>query len=304
MPHTEEVTPPLLCRGLLRIAGRLAPASVRHEWHKCWGSRLSSLCILVDRGEVAGRDRAEMTLLCRDALSNAFWLRFNRAGLHRWTLGPQCVMALAAAGALLLALLSHGFQTTRSIVNAAIQWNLETAVQWKFPPRQPNYDPRGDLVVGHVVPIVMALAIGAAVFVIGRLSLGRYGWRYWLYLAVKIVSVIILVPLLWIEGSRWLWNLLTPELLRVVVAGIGATLAFLGGFGLAVIWIFDDQRRRCPVCLRLLARPVTMGSWGSMFDPVTTEFLCDDGHGALSLAESEIGAGDRWVSLDASWREF
>jgi hypothetical protein len=47
-----------------------------------------------------------------------------------------------------------------------------------------------------------------------------------------------------------------------------------------------------------------MGSWGSMFDPVTTEFLCDDGHGALSLAESEIGEGDRWVTLDASWREF
>ena len=47
-----------------------------------------------------------------------------------------------------------------------------------------------------------------------------------------------------------------------------------------------------------------MGSWGSMFDPATTEFLCDEGHGALSLAESEIGEGDRWVALDASWREF
>ena len=88
------------------------------------------------------------------------------------------------------------------------------------------------------------------------------------------------------------------------VAGLGATLAFLVGFGLAAIWVFDDQRRRCPVCLGRLSRPVTMGSWGSMFDPVTTEFLCDDGHGALSLAESEIGEGDRWVALDASWREF
>jgi hypothetical protein len=68
--------------------------------------------------------------------------------------------------------------------------------------------------------------------------------------------------------------------------------------------VFDDQRRRCPECLRRLARPVTMGSWGSMFEPVTTEFLCDEGHGALSLAESEIGEGDRWVSLDASWREL
>jgi len=159
-------------------------------------------------------------------------------------------------------------------------------------------------VVGHMVPIFLALAIGATLVLIGRLSLGRYGWRYWLYLIAKIVFVMVFVPLLWIEGSRWLWNLLTPEVLRVWVAGLGATMAFLGGFGMASIWIFDDQRRRCPECLRRLARPVTMGSRASTFDPITTEFLCDDGHGALSLAESEVGDGDRWVSLDASWRGF
>jgi len=296
MTQTDGVLPPAPCRWLLAGAGRLAPPAVRNEWRRCWHSRLNSLCVLMDRGEVAGGDRAELMLLCRDALSNAFWLRFNRAGLHRWTLGPQFVMALAVAGGLLLALLSHGFRATRSIVDAAIEWKIE--------PRQLRYDPRGDLVVGHVVPIVLALAIGAALVAIGRLSLGRYGWRYWLYMIFKIASVIVLVPLLWIEGSRFLWNLLTPEMLRVWVAGVGATLAFLGGFGVAAIWVFDDQRRRCPVCLRRLARPVTMGSWGSMFEPVTSEFLCDEGHGALSLAESEIGAGDRWVSLDASWKEF
>jgi hypothetical protein len=244
-----------------------------------------------------------LRLLCRDALSTVFWLRFNRAGLRRWTLGPQFIMTLAAAGALLLALLSHGFRATRAIVSAAIYWNLEP-IQF-IGNRHLRYDPpRGDLVVGAVVPIVLAMAIGATLVAIGRLSLGRYGWRYWLYLAVKIVSVIVLVPLLWIEGSRVLWNLITAEVLRAWVAGLGATVAFLGGFGLAAIWIFDDQRRRCPVCLRRLARPVTMGSWASMFEPVTTEFLCDEGHGALSLAESELGEGDRWVSLDASWREL
>ena len=293
----------MLCRWQLRIAGRLAPPAVRREFRERWDSRLANLCILVDRGEVAGRDRAELALLCRDALTAAFWLRFNRAGFHRWTLGPQFIMALAAAGAVLLALLSHGFQATRKIVSAAIYWNLEP-IQF-IGNRQLRYDPpRGDLVVGAAVPIVLALGIGAALVAIGRLSLGRYGWRYWLYLAVKIVSVIVLVPLLWIEGSRGLWNLITPEVLRAWIAGLGATLAFLGGFGLAAIWIFDDQRRRCPVCLRRLARPVTMGSWASMFEPVTTEFLCDEGHGALSLAESELGEGDRWVSLDASWREL
>jgi hypothetical protein len=296
MSYADGVPTPTLCRWWLRIAGRLAPPALREEWRKCWYSRLVNLCILVDRGEVAGRDRAELILLCTDAMSNAFWLRFNRAGLRYWAQGPQFVLALAAAGGLLLAVLSRGFQATRSIVDAAIEWKIE--------PRQLRYDPRGDLVVAHVIPLVLALAIGAALVAIGRLSLGRYGWRYWTYLAAKIAAVIILVPLLWIEGSRWLWNLLTPEVLRVWVAGFGATLAFIGGFGLSAIWVFDDQRRRCPECLRRLLRPVTMGSWGSMFDPVTTEFLCDEGHGALSLAESEIGEGDRWVSLDSSWREF
>jgi hypothetical protein len=301
MSHPDG-EPPTLHRCLVWIAGRLAPAAVRHEFRKRWDSRLASLCILVDRGVVAGGDRAELMLLCRDALSNAFWLRFNRAGLLRWILGPQFVMALAAMGAVVLALLSRGFQATRSIVRAAIYWNI-APIEF-IENRHLRYDPRGDLVVGAVLPIMMALTIGATLFAIGRLSVGRYGWRYWLYLTVKIAAVIVLVPLVWIEGSRWLWNLLTPEVLRVWVVGIGTTLAFLGGFGLAAIWVFDDQRRRCPECLRRLARPVTMGSWGSMFEPVTTEFLCDEGHGALSLAESEIGEGDRWVSLDASWREL
>jgi hypothetical protein len=261
--HPDGVPPPALCRWLLRIAGRLAPPALRHEWRKCWYSRLSNLCILVDRGEVAGRDKAELILLCRDALANAFWLRFNRAGLRRWTLGPQFVMTLMATGALLLALLSHGFRATRSIVDAAIEWNIE--------PRQLRYDPRGDLVVGHVVPIVLALAIGAALVAIGRLSLGRYGWRYWLYLAMKIVAVIVLVPLVWIEGSRGLWNLLTPEVLRVWVAGLGATMAFLGGFGLASIWALRRSAPalpglpRAPVASRhhgLLGQHVRSGDYG------------------------------------------
>jgi hypothetical protein len=304
MSHPDAVAPPMLYRWLLSMAGKLAPRAVRQEFRQRWDSRLCNLCILVERGEVAGRDRAELLLLCRDAVCNAFWLRFNRAGLRHWTLGPQFVMALAAAGALVLAVLSHGFQATRSVMSAAIYWNIEP-IEFVIGNRHLRYEhPRGDLVVGAGVPIVLALAMGAALFAIGRLSLGRYGWRYWLYLAVKIVSVIVLVPLAWIEGSRWLWNLITPEVLRAWVAGLGATAAFLGGFGLAAIWVFDDQRRRCPVCLRRLARPVTMGSWASMFEPVTTEFLCDEGHGALSLAESELGEGDRWVSLDASWREL
>jgi hypothetical protein len=299
MVSPDPVAPPAVCRWLLTVAALLAPPRTRAEFRERWDNRLASLCILLDRGEVAGRDRSEMALLCYDALSTAFWLRFSRVWLRHWMLGPQFEMALTVAAGLVLTLASRGFRSTRSVVRAAIESDLPPI---PFIGGRQLQDPRSDLVVGAIVPIMLALAIGATLVVIGRLSLGRYGWRYWLFLGFKILSVIALVPLAWIEGSRWLWSISAPELLRAWVAGIGATLAFLAGFGVAAFWIFDDQRRRCPVCLRRLARPVTVGSWGSMFEPVTTEMLCDEGHGTLTMAENEMGEGDRWVSLDASWR--
>jgi hypothetical protein len=279
---------------LLRVVSYLAPYAARAEWHALWSSRLSSLWILVGRGELALNARSETLLLLRDALATAFWLRFNRAGLRYWVRGPGFVATASVAALGLLAALSHGFAATRAVVNAAIEWQIDK--------HYAVYDPRGDVVVGHVVPIGMALVIGVQLVLIGRLSLGRCGWRYWLFLSMKILAVMVLVPLLWMEGGAALWRQISHELLRAWIAGIGTTLAFLGGFGVSVIWVFSDQRRRCPVCLRRLERPVTFGSWASMFEPVTTEFVCEEGHGSLSLAESEIGAGDRWVALDASWR--
>jgi hypothetical protein len=292
--------PPVIAIWLLRLASCLAPQPARREWHSRWKCRLVNLWILVERGELALNPRAETVFLIRAALANAFWLRFNRAGLRYWVRGPGFVVTGAAFALLLLAVLSRGFAATRAVISAAIEWQVDPLNP--LDPRQMRYDPRGDVVVAHVVPIAMALMIGVVLVLIGRLSLGHCGWRYWLFLVVKVAGVTVLVPLLWLEGGAALWRQISQELLRAWIAGVGSTLAFLGGFGVSVIWVFSDQRRRCPVCLRRLARPVTFGSWASMFEPVTTEFVCEEGHGSLSLAESEIGAGDRWVALDSSWR--
>ena len=294
MPEAGANPPPTIAIWLLHLARLLAPRRARLAWHSLWDSRLWNLWILVDRGELALHPRAETLALIRTALADAFWLRFNRAGLRRWVRGPGFLVTAGFLALLLLAILSRGFAATRAVVNAAIEWQIE--------PRTMRYDPRGALVVGHAVPIAMALGIGVVLVLIGRLSLARCGWRYWLFLSVKLAGVTVLVPLLWLEGGAALWRQIPHETLRAWIAGIGCTLAFLGGFGVCVIWVFSDQRRRCPVCLRRLAQPVTFGSWASIFEPATTEFVCDQGHGALSLAESAIGAGDRWVALDASWR--
>ena len=65
--------------------------------------------------------------------------------------------------------------------------------------------------------------------------------------------------------SRVLPDLLAAHpggrVLRAWIAGFGATVAFLGGFGLCAIWAFDDQRRRCPVC-RHPSRPATAAILG------------------------------------------
>jgi hypothetical protein len=149
----------------------------------------------------------------------------------------------------------------------------------------------------------MALLVGAALVVLGGRSLGRCGWKYRLFLWAKLLLVTLLMPMVWVEGGGALRAHMAAGQLRVALAA-AFTLAFVGAFGCSVIWIFADQRHRCPVCLGRLALPVRFGSWASVLEPVTTEMVCDEGHGSLSVAENEMSGDDRWIELDASWKEF
>jgi hypothetical protein len=151
-------------------------------------------------------------------------------------------------------------------------------------------------------PILLALAAGVVLVAIGRLSLHRHGRRYWSFLLLKTISVMVIVPLLWIEGGAVLRALLPNDALRVLVGGLGLALLFIAAFARALAWAFADQCQRCPVCLRRLAMPVTIGSWASVFEPAATELLCDQGHGSLCVSETATGQPDRWIALDASWR--
>jgi hypothetical protein len=272
----------------------LAPKTSREEWRALWLTRLENLWILAARGELPIHAPSETVRLCSDAISAAFWLRFNRAQVLQWTRGPGFVLSAAGAALAVLAVLSHAFAGTRSVIY--------TYIAWKTEPRNLRYDPRADLVVSYFVPLLFALTVGAVLIVIGRLSLGRYGWRYWTYLGAKLAAVLIIVPLIWIEGNAALRAHIVRVNVGLVLGWLAWTLAFLGAFGCGVMWVFTDQRRRCPVCLGRLAMPVTLGSWASVFEPATTEMLCDEGHGALSMDDGPVGAGDRWTTLDSSWR--
>jgi hypothetical protein len=80
--------------------------------------------------------------------------------------------------------------------------------------------------------------------------------------------------------------------------------AFVFGFFAAFSWTLADQRGRCPVCLRRLVRPVTIGSASyTLLDWYGTELLCARGHGLLYEPEIPTSANSarRWQSLDPSW---
>ncbi len=147
---------------------------------------------------------------------------------------------------------------------------------------------------GYLLGIAFAIAVGA--FLVARQqAIGlHHSWRYWRFLALKTLLLVLIPSLLWIESGRFV----------PIPARAAVTLLFLAACSFALWWSFADQRSRCPVCFERLALPVTLGSWSSVLEPATTEFLCEFGHGSLCVPETEQGERDRWRTLDPSWRDF
>jgi hypothetical protein len=292
---------PRLWRWLIYAAGWMAPAAARADWRSRWDSRLQNLYILMERGHVPAHLPGYASILCRDAFVNACRLRFAPIDWGSWPRSAGFLMCSAFAIVALTAVGSHGFRNTRSLVDAAASW-VEYPV-----PRLPNmarapYDPRANRVIAHMIPLMLALATSVVMVLIGRLPRGRYGWRYWVFLAGKTVAVMAIVPVWWIEGGAAVRARIPNQVLSMAIGGVALTLVFIAAFGAATVWVVADQRLRCPICLRRLAMPVAIGSWASTFEPPATELLCEVGHGSLCVSESAGGEPDRWVALDDSWQ--
>jgi hypothetical protein len=121
----------------------------------------------------------------------------------------------------------------------------------------------------------------------------RVGPRRGLFLAAKILLVLPIV----LFGSLDLTSLgssVSPIVLHMV---------FFGSL-FAARWILADQRKRCPVCLRLLANPVRMGEPSRiLLEWHGTELMCLRGHGMLYVPEwPALWSGrQRWMDLGPSW---
>lgn len=122
------------------------------------------------------------------------------------------------------------------------------------------------------------------------------------------VAALILVlpgqyPLRW-RASGWLFWVVKSALAAGIAALVCPPELLMIGYFAALSWAALDQRRRCPVCLRRLARPISIGAASHvLLDWYGTELMCVNGHGLLyepELPASAYGAR-RWQPLDASW---
>ncbi|HMG87241.1 MAG TPA: hypothetical protein VK574_16030 [Terracidiphilus sp.] len=69
-------------------------------------------------------------------------------------------------------------------------------------------------------------------------------------------------------------------------------------------WAVADQRKRCPVCLRCVTNPASVGLASRTFLGWNgTEMMCIGGHALLHVPSLPTSwfSGERWLYLDSSW---
>jgi hypothetical protein len=147
------------------------------------------------------------------------------------------------------------------------------------------------------LPATTALPLGEYPRLSGRLPWAASG-RRWLFLWGKISLVVPLVCLSSVDVAYGI-----PSLTSTTTQYIQLGLSYFG-FLFAFRWILQDQRKRCPVCLRVLSNPARVGEASRNFLAWNgTELICAGGHGLLHIPELPTSwfSTQRWLSLDASW---
>ena len=263
----------LACRVLMRMAGQIVPPGERAGWHGHWRSCLSDLQTLVERGEFPRDNSMELRWVCAASLADAFRTRSVTFQPEDWLRRPAIVPAALSFLLMTLVAVTHSFGVTRSLIAAG-----------------------AEKVLPYALVVVFALFVSFIIAVRCRARLSGHDWRYWSFLLLKTGALVAILSLVWIEGGYLLRRNLSNDTVRALGGGFLLTLVYLASVGSSVLWSMGDQQRRCPVCLRLMASPVRIGSWASVFEPVTTELLCPEGHGSLCLQECEMGEPDRWLS--------
>jgi hypothetical protein len=122
--------------------------------------------------------------------------------------------------------------------------------------------------------------------------------RRWIFLSSKFLLVVPLVFLTSVDVAYGVPSLgsTAAQYTQLAISFFGLLFAFR--------WILQDQRKRCPLCLRVLSNPARVGQASRNFLAWNgTELICAGGHGLLHIPElptSWFGT-QRWLYLDPSW---
>lgn len=285
MGRAQQYRPPVGYTVLLRVISWLVGSKERPAWRARQDRALFNYWVLRERGELTG-ESARMHTLLAPALRDAFPVEWWRAAVR----SPWAVVGGAAALFGALAVLSGGFAYTRHLVMLAAQ----------LLPHPP--DLRSDVLAGHGFVLTLSLIMGIVITFLRRPPRLRAGARYGAFFAFKVAAILLILPAAWMEAGAGL-RAMAPQSEGVrVLATLVVSAAYVGGLACALCWAAADQRARCPVCLRALVLPVSLGSPASMFEPRATESLCEAGHGAL--LDDDSGEAARWTRLDPSWQDL
>lgn len=251
-------------RAILRIAAWLVNGSDRRVWLTEWTSELWYV--------TRHHSRRYALAFCLGAFKDAIWLRRNRSNPlgTGWLRSPsRCLLFL-------------GFLAAASTLFAC-------RLAWLAHP-QP--------ILAHLLILFIALLILPATT---SLSMGEYPvdacssaralkYRRWMFFGIKVA---LILPISFLG---------TFDLAPIIGVGLQPH-ATLVGYVLGLRWALADQRRRCPVCLRVLGNPIRIGEPSQTFlEWYGTEFVCGNGHGLLHVPEIQMSyTVQRWLPLDASW---
>jgi hypothetical protein len=271
---------------ILQGAALLVPAEGRAEWLAEWKSELWYASQECNWESASGsRPRAGLTAFCLGSVKDALWLRLN--GPRSGERGPLCLESPMQCMGFLGAL--AGFTAGIMLLFIRAARVLVSSV---------DLDKSAVIFIStcFLIPAVTSRSVGE--FLARRELLS---WllrpRLWLFLSFKIGFILLIVCCaidIWACDSSPLIMAAAPLVVQIV----------LWSCLFALRWAFVDQRQRCPVCLRLLTKPVWVGDRSRYFlEWNCTELMCPRGHGLLYVPELPASwfSAQRWVYLNPSW---
>jgi hypothetical protein len=183
---------------------------------------------------------------------------------------------------------------TKGYLLARLGTTPPAALHWSFESFQCASLAKGDVLLPYLLTTLLSIM---ALVATTTFSLGEYPanhsarHRRWIFFILKAA---LLLPVVCF-GSL--------DVASLVGAGFQAHGLIVGTIA-AMRWALADQRRRCPVCLRVLSNPTRIGGPSHVFlDWYGTELICVQGHGLLYVPEipTSCYSTQRWQYLDPSW---